>query len=74
MTKRKMLSTINGIFDPLGLASPVIITAKILYSQLCQSQLSWDQEVQGTVEMAWKRRIKTLVDSKSISVTRGIST
>ena len=74
LTKRKMLSTINGIFDPLGLASPVIITAKILYSQLCQSQLSWDEEVQGMAEVAWKRWIRILADSKSISVPRAIIT
>lgn len=30
LTKRKMLSIINGIFGPLGLASPVVITAKFL--------------------------------------------
>ena len=72
LTNRKMLSTINGIFDQLGVVSPVNITAKILCSQLCQSQLSWDKDVQGIVAMAWKRWIKTLMDIQSICVSRGI--
>ena len=35
LTKRKMLSTINCIFDLLGIVSPVVIVGKILYSQVC---------------------------------------
>ena len=72
LTKRKMLSAINGIFDPLGLASPVVITAKFLYSQLCQLKLSWDEEIQGEIANAWKKWIKTLVEVQSLSVPRSI--
>ena len=35
LTKRKMLSAINGVYDFLGLAAPVTITGKILYSEVC---------------------------------------
>eukprot|EP00794_Sanderia_malayensis_P001857 gene1857-2095_t len=41
VTKRKMLSIINGVFDLLGIVSPVIITGKILYSRVCLKKLSW---------------------------------
>jgi len=44
-TKRKMLSAINSVFDPLGLVSPVLITGKILYSIACLKQLPWDDAV-----------------------------
>ena len=72
LTKRKMLSAINGIFDPLGLASPVVITAKFLYSQLCQLKLSWDEEIQGEIATAWKKWIRTLMESQSLSVPRSV--
>lgn len=39
MTKRKMLSTIHGIFDVLRIAAPVVIIGKILYSQVCLKDL-----------------------------------
>ena len=39
LTKMKMMSVINGVFDPLGFVSSVIIIAKILYSQVCKGKL-----------------------------------
>ena len=45
LTKIKMLAIINSIFDQLDLISPVIITFEVLYSQLCKSQLSWEEEM-----------------------------
>ena len=44
LTKRKMLSTINGIFDLLRISAPVIVTGKVLYSQVCLRKLRWDEE------------------------------
>ena len=35
LTKRKMLSAIKSIFDLLGIAAPVVIVGKILYSEVC---------------------------------------
>ena len=34
ITKRKMTSTINSVYDVLGWASPVIITAKIIFGEV----------------------------------------
>ena len=33
LAKRKLLSAVNGVYNPLGLASQVLITGKILYSE-----------------------------------------
>ena len=41
-TKRMFLSESSRIFDPLGLLSPVLITAKIMFQQLWLSEISWD--------------------------------
>ena len=72
LTKRKMLSVINGVFDPLGLASSVIITAKILYSQVCKEKLSWDEEIKSEVAALWKKWIKKLIKCPSLSVPRSV--
>jgi hypothetical protein len=33
-TKRNILSTLAGLFDPLGIISPVAVTIKILFQEL----------------------------------------
>ena len=38
MTKRKILSTVARIFDPVGFAAPFIIRAKIGIQQLWQQR------------------------------------
>ena len=45
ITKRYLLSDLSKIFDPLGLISPVIMVAKILFQSLWLESLSWDDEV-----------------------------
>ena len=50
ITKRVILSEISRIFDPLGIVSPVTITAKILLQSLWKEQLSWDAPV--SIELA----------------------
>lgn len=42
ITKRKILSEIATIFDPLGLLGPVIIIAKIIMQSLWQIKVNWD--------------------------------
>ena len=34
MTKRQILSQVNGVFDPVGLLSPFIVRAKIMMRRL----------------------------------------
>jgi hypothetical protein len=46
-TKRKVLSEISKIFDPLGWLSPVIISAKIMMQQVWKTEIRWDELVTG---------------------------
>ena len=45
-----MLSAINGVYDLLGLAVPVTITGKILYSEVSSRKLRWDQVVPDEIQ------------------------
>ena len=47
-TRRSILSVVSAVYDPLGLASPFILPAKILLQELCKREVSWDDEVTGT--------------------------
>eukprot|EP00794_Sanderia_malayensis_P019296 gene19296-biopygen16176 len=39
-SKRSILSTLASLFDPLGVVSPVAVTAKILFQELCVDKLT----------------------------------
>ena len=40
VTKRKMLAAFNSVYDILGLASSVMITGKIIFSDVCLQKIS----------------------------------
>ena len=46
MTKRNLLSAIARLFDPLGLLSSILLTAKALFQQLCVDNVCWDDDFQ----------------------------
>ena len=41
-TKRSLLSVLASLFDLLGLISPVIVFAKILFQEVCKQEIDWD--------------------------------
>ena len=70
LTKRKLLGVINGIFDILGWVSPVVITAKILFSELCLKGATWDEFVPQGVQRWWKIWIKQLASYPKVMLPR----
>ena len=44
-TKRQILSEIVKVYDPLGIASPVMLVAKLLYRDICDGKISWDAQL-----------------------------
>ena len=44
-TKREALSELAKVYDPLGLASPSSLVAKILYREMCEAKLHWDSKL-----------------------------
>ncbi|XP_018406264.1 PREDICTED: uncharacterized protein LOC108782481 [Cyphomyrmex costatus] len=53
-TKRAILSTISKLFDPLGWAAPVVITAKIFMQQLWLLKRQWDEEIPDDYFAQWQ--------------------
>ena len=74
LMKRKMLSVVNRMYDLLGLASPVIITGKILYSRVCLLKLQWDEEVPQDIKGEWNKWITTMKKRPYITVPRNVVT
>ena len=54
LTKRKMIWTINSLYDVLGWVAPITITGKLIFSDVCNKKLTWDEPVPRDVEKKWK--------------------
>ena len=64
-TKRGIVSDIARTFDVLGWISPVILPMKILYRDLWQAKLDWDDEVDPEHKQRhrkWREELHILAD------------
>lgn len=64
-TKRKVLSEISSLFDPMGWISPSIVQAKLLLQKLWLTGVSWDEEVPIDIHEQWLNIRKTLCQRKA---------
>ncbi|XP_046862618.1 uncharacterized protein LOC124456128 [Xenia sp. Carnegie-2017] len=69
-TKRNVLSLLACIFDPLGLLSPTIVKAKILFQDICYSGVDWDDTLPKSVKEKWEKWLRDLKEVKSVSIGR----
>ena len=69
-TKRNILSMMASVFDPLGLVSPILVSAKILLQELCKGKLGWDETPDEGIIKSWKRWLIDLKTTKEILFPR----
>ena len=65
VTKRRLLSQSARVFDPLGLVSPTMMKAKIMFQGLWLHGIEWDDAVPEDMNdqyLRWRRELKTLED------------
>jgi hypothetical protein len=71
-TKRTVLSSIASLYDPLGLASPIVVTAKLLMQNLWRKQIEWDQVLHEVDHNNWIHFRAKLNELQEIKVARCI--
>ena len=61
MTKRIILSRVNSIYDPLGLAGPYTVRAKILMRRLWtnETEIDWDDPIPEKYRREWDTFLTT---------------
>lgn len=69
-TKRSILSFIAKFFDPLGWASPVVITAKILIQELWIRKYDWDSPIADELLQPWENYCAEFSKLKEIRIYR----
>ena len=58
------------MLDPLGLISPIAVSAKILFQELCLEKLGWDDPLPIDKVNRWEAWLRDLKGAGSISVPR----
>ena len=72
VTKRKMLAAFNSVYDILGLASSVMITGKIIYSEVCLQKISWDTPLPNEIVQKWNKWISSLKKRPTLAIPRSV--
>nr|XP_049703353.1 uncharacterized protein LOC126056028 [Helicoverpa armigera] len=70
VTKRKIISHIAKLYDPLGWVAPCVITAKIIIQKLWLAGLNWDEEVSNQIITEWDTYLTELVQLAKVEVPR----
>ncbi|XP_055623542.1 uncharacterized protein LOC129766971 [Toxorhynchites rutilus septentrionalis] len=76
MTKRKILSIISGLFDPLGLVGAVITVGKMFMQRLWKlkdekgRKLDWDNVIPSSISKEWHEFHRQLPILNTISIKR----
>ena len=70
VTKRSILSILASLFDPQGIISPIAVTAKVLFQDLCVQKLGWDEPLPEEKLSIWKKWVHGLEEVGTISIPR----
>ena len=69
-TKREILAVTNSLYDPLGFVSPVVLLARLMYSEICQDKLGWDEPIKEPYLKIWRAWIVGLVHLTLLKISR----
>ena len=73
LTKRKILSKVARVFDPIGFAAAFLIRAKIGLQRLWQQGLDWDEELSSEVSKWWTEFFAEIEDFNNVSFPRSLT-
>ncbi len=73
VTKRQIASATAGVFDVLGLFSPAILPARILFQETWQRSLPWDSPIPDDMAVSWSTWVEDLPSLNSHSIPRRLS-
>lgn len=69
-TKRHLLRAAATFYDPLGLASPTSVVAKILFQDTWCRGIGWDELLPHDLGVRWRYWISTLTSLSSFNIPR----
>ena len=70
LTKGMILSQVNGFYDPLGLATPYTVKAKIMMRRLNSLGFGWDDPVTEQERSQWENFFTELFKMEEVTYAR----
>ena len=68
--KRGVAKIASRLYNPMGLATLVTVQLKILFLELCQERLDWDEPLPTTLRAKWQAQVDSLQQAPMICVPR----
>ena len=69
-TRRGILSTVNFVYDPLGLLAPVTLKGKMILQEMCRDQLDWDSPLPDRLKAEWNKWRFSLFKLQALEIPR----
>ncbi len=69
-TKGNVVSMAARLFDPLGIVTPVTISFKIFFQELCKAGVGWDEPLTEDLLKEWTRLHSALRGPESLVIPR----
>ncbi|XP_042906732.2 uncharacterized protein [Parasteatoda tepidariorum] len=70
LTKRKILSEVHKVFDPIGYTCPVTLRPKIMLQECWKLKCTWDAELPSSIRKTFEKWQKQLSQLKDITIPR----
>ena len=70
VTKRSILKVVAGMYDLLGIISPVVVSIKVLFQELCEKKVGWDEELKERERKRWIGWLDDMRSAKEVTVPR----
>ena len=72
LMRRRMLSLVSSIYDPLGLIGPMMLGDKLLFQKATMRKLSRDETVPVDISDKWNAWSQSLISINTITFSRCI--
>ena len=69
-TKRELLKESSKLFDPIGIATPVTIQAKILIQKVWTQHIEWDEPLGTQLAREWQEIAEDLTQLHQVKIKR----
>ena len=69
-TRRSILSDVSSLYDPLGLAAPMILPSKRLLQMMCKENLGWDDVICSDDVVRWSEWTRAITGLSNMKISR----
>ena len=72
LTKRKMLSLVSSLYDPLGFVGPIVVAGRLVLQEVTRLKYGWDDKLPDPLVDRWHSWVKLLSSVSQVRVPRCI--